>query len=63
MPNLNGREAFEEMRRIRPDVKVLLISGFSEQEAFDEPGPNGFLQKPFKPEDLNGKLQRLLTSK
>jgi PAS domain S-box-containing protein len=62
MPNLNGREAFEEMRRIRPDVKVLLISGFSEQEAFEEPGPNGFLQKPFKPEDLNGKLQRLLTS-
>jgi PAS domain S-box-containing protein len=62
MPNLNGREAFEEMRRIRPDVKVLLISGFSEQGTFDGPGPSGFLQKPFKPEDLNGKLQRILTT-
>jgi PAS domain S-box-containing protein len=62
MPNLNGREAFEEMRRIRPDVKVLLISGFSEQEAFDGPAPSGFLQKPFKPEDLNGKLQGILTA-
>ncbi len=62
MPNLNGREAFEEMRRIRPDVKVLLISGFSEEEAFEGAGPSGFLQKPFKPEDLNGKLQRMLAS-
>ncbi len=62
MPNLNGQEAFQEMRRIRPDVKVLLISGFSEQETFDGPTPNGFLQKPFMPEDLNGKLQRILTS-
>jgi len=62
MPNLNGREAFEEMRRLRPDVKVLLISGFSENfttEAFEGKAPNGFLQKPFKPEELNGKLHSI----
>jgi CheY-like chemotaxis protein len=62
MPNLNGREAFEEMRKIRPDVKVLLVSGFSEHEAFCGPAPSGFLQKPFKSEDLSGKLQRILAS-
>jgi PAS domain S-box-containing protein len=62
MPNLNGQEAFHEMRRIRPDVKVLLVSGFSEQDAFQGPEPSGFLQKPFKPEDLSGKLQRILAS-
>jgi two-component system, cell cycle sensor histidine kinase and response regulator CckA len=62
MPNLNGREAFAEMRRIRPDVKVLLVSGFSEHDTFDGPSPSGFLQKPFRSEDLSGKLQRILAS-
>jgi CheY-like chemotaxis protein len=61
MPNLNGREAFEEMRRIRPDVKVLMVSGFSEQDSNDFP-PHAFLQKPFRSDDLSGKLQRILAS-
>src|SRR6185436_7321019 len=33
MPKLDGEQTFQEMRRIKPGVRVLLMSGFSEQEA------------------------------
>jgi DNA-binding response OmpR family regulator len=63
MPNLDGREAIEQMRRIQEDVKVLLVSGFSENRAHGacaKDGPNAFLQKPFNPEELKMKLKSIL---
>ena len=60
MPMMNGDEVFRELRRIRSDVRVILMSGYSEQHAtssFGEKGPVGFLQKPFSPEGLVQKLQ------
>lgn len=63
MPNMDGEEAFRELRRIQPDVRVLLMSGFNEQEVsarFTAPGLGGFLQKPFKPEQLRAKLREIL---
>jgi PAS domain S-box-containing protein len=63
MPQMGGDEALEQIRLIRPDARVLLVSGFSEPE----PGPRwtsegrcAFLQKPFKPADLIDALQQLL---
>ena len=50
MPNLNGEEAFHELRRIDPQVQVILSSGFSEQEVtrkFLGKGLAGFVQKPY----------------
>ena len=64
MPNLNGQEAYEQMRKLQPDVKVLLISGFSEgskQAQFAQNGLRGFLQKPFRPQDLNAKLKNIIS--
>ncbi len=63
MPNLNGREAFVKMRDIDKNVKVILSSGYSEQEAtqrIDETGLLGFLQKPYKPQDLLNKIKNIL---
>ena len=51
MPGLSGEEAFREMRRIRPDVRVILTSGYNEQDTtarFAGKGLAGFLQKPFQ---------------
>lgn len=51
MPKMGGHEVFQEMRRIREDVPVVLISGYSEQEVLDrlEGAPiAGSLQKPVK---------------
>ena len=60
MPRMNGEEAFRELRRLRGDIKVILISGYNEQEAthhFAGRGLAGFLQKPFKLEDLKTKVR------
>ncbi|PIE60242.1 MAG: hybrid sensor histidine kinase/response regulator, partial [Desulfobulbus propionicus] len=50
MPGLTGLELFEEMRNIRPDIKVLLCTGYSKQvteENAMEIGLSGYLAKPF----------------
>jgi DNA-binding response OmpR family regulator len=65
MPNLNGREALKGMRDHCKDVRVLMVSGFSENcsaTSFLESPPNAFLQKPFKREELIGKLNAILSS-
>ena len=59
----DGVETFREMTKLNPDVKVLLTSGFNEQEAvsqFTGKGLAGFVQKPFDPDDLWGKVQEVL---
>ena len=50
MPIMSGEETFRELRLIRPDVQVILSSGFNEVEAirnFNGKGLAGFLQKPY----------------
>ncbi len=55
MPKMDGVEAFREMRRIDPEIKVILSSGYNEQEAinrFAGKGLAGFIQKPYLPKAL-----------
>jgi len=62
MPHMDGDEAFRALRAIRPDVRVLLMSGFSEQEVtarFSGEGLAGFIQKPFTLPALCEKLQEI----
>ncbi len=50
MPYLNGEETFRQLRYLRPGIAVILMSGYSEQEAvsgFTGKGLAGFVQKPF----------------
>jgi PAS domain S-box-containing protein len=59
MPRMDGEEAFREIRRIRPEACVILMSGFNEQEAaarFIGKGLAGFVQKPFTAEELSQRL-------
>jgi PAS domain S-box-containing protein len=55
MPVMGGREAFLEMRRIDPDVPVLVCTGFGENEevqALRSLGAVGMLSKPYRIADL-----------
>jgi signal transduction histidine kinase/CheY-like chemotaxis protein len=54
LPLMNGRELADAVLRLRPDVRVLFMSGYPAGEALpgELPADAGFLQKPFKPEDL-----------
>jgi PAS domain S-box-containing protein len=59
MPEMDGEETFRELRNVRGDANVILMSGFHEQEAgarFVGKGLAGFLQKPFTPEELRERL-------
>ena len=63
MPDMDGEETLKELRKIRPDVKVILVSGFDEQEIalrFRENPPSSVLKKPFRPRELKEKMYTLL---
>ena len=63
MPRMNGEEAFRELRRIRPDVRVILCSGYNEQDVtqhFAGKGLAGFIQKPYILAALRAKLMEVL---
>ncbi len=63
MPRLSGTEVFPRLKKISPDVKVLLCSGFSRNESVEElisGGADGFLAKPFRLEDLSESVSDML---
>ncbi|MBI5771272.1 MAG: CHASE domain-containing protein [Verrucomicrobia bacterium] len=64
MPGLSGEETLKVLRSIRPDTRVLIISGFSEadvmQRLADDTGPFLFLHKPFTRAALIAALRQLL---
>ena len=63
MPEMSGEEAFEKLRRIRPDVPVLLCSGYAEEDAtsrFEGKSPAGFIHKPFELDEMIAKVRHVL---
>jgi CheY-like chemotaxis protein len=61
MPNMDGIAAFREMVRIRPGVKVILSSGYNEQDfirRLSGEGLAGFIQKPYSLDNLRDVLER-----
>jgi PAS domain S-box-containing protein len=55
MPRVDGLEAFREIRRLCPEAKVILSSGYTEQEItgkLPEAEVDGFAQKPYGVDDL-----------
>jgi CheY-like chemotaxis protein len=63
MPGLDGVEAFREMRQVRRDLRAVLMSGFTEQTVRAravEQGIAGFVQKPFRQDQLAREIRRVL---
>jgi len=66
MPHLDGEQAYREMRRIQPDIKVVICSGYNEQDTshrFTGKSLAGFLQKPYSISILREKLKEILDKK
>ena len=63
MPNMGGEETIRAFERISPSFTTILMSGFSEQEVargVTESRRCGFIQKPFRIEEMDRALQRAL---
>ncbi|MDH3212347.1 MAG: response regulator, partial [Myxococcales bacterium] len=55
MPGSSGEEVFDEIRRLGPEVPIVLVSGYSRNSVSDRFAGRdlaGFLQKPFLPDTL-----------
>ncbi len=66
MPIMDGAETLREFRRLQPDLRVIICSGYDEQRVATELKGLGavvFLQKPYQVADLTDKLQALLLPK
>ncbi|MFC1477735.1 PAS domain S-box protein, partial [candidate division KSB1 bacterium] len=63
MPNMAGKDTNLELHKIKPDVKVILASGYSQNglatEILDE-GAIGFIQKPFRMNELSRIIRKAL---
>jgi PAS domain S-box-containing protein len=64
MPGMSGEEILPELRKIRPEVKVLVSSGYSEAEAmamFQGQQVYGFIQKPYTADRIADMVKRTLS--
>jgi PAS domain S-box-containing protein len=65
MPKLSGPELAEQLRRSRPQLKILYMSGYANHVVLHHglgPADGNFLQKPFSRELLLARIHRLLAS-
>lgn len=68
MPGISGKETLREIRKLYPDLPVIVCSGFSEdaEEIMMAPehlGPNAFLGKPFRVAELEAALSKVCKRK
>jgi CheY-like chemotaxis protein len=62
MPNMRGAELADRLRRARPDLRILLMSGYAEEPVVERLGRNplAFLAKPFTSVELVDKIRQVL---
>jgi len=66
MPDMSGGEAYDQLKKMNPEIKVLLSSGYSiegQATTILDRGCDGFIQKPFTMEALSKKIKTILEKK
>ncbi len=70
MPQMNGIDFVQQLRQIRPDVPVIVVSGSTRNimqrfgiDNIQVPGANASLSKPFKSIDLLAQIRQLLEAR
>ena len=66
MPRMNGRQTFEKIRALDPDIKVVVSSGFSREDEIEkmmQQGCDGYILKPFDMSTLSKKLDAVLKTR
>ncbi len=63
MPSIDGRKVFDHIQKVRPELVVLLSSGYTidgQAAALMERGCKGFIQKPFTINELSRQIEQVL---
>jgi len=63
MPGMDGLEVFEELRKVLPDIPVIIITAYGSPEASDEAlkkGVSEFITKPFRKDTIIFTINRVL---
>jgi two-component system, cell cycle sensor histidine kinase and response regulator CckA len=66
MPQMDGEETFRKMIMIKPDLMVIISSGYSEQDIerrFHGKNISGIIHKPYRIDNLAGLLKKILAEK
>jgi len=64
MKGLSGADTFHQLRQLKPDLAVILCTGYSHNSIVEKlmaAGARDFIQKPFKMKTLAEKIRRILT--
>ena len=65
-PGINGRQCFEQMRLHKPDLKAIIVSGFSKSEEVKkalQQGVSSFIRKPYTLHQLGTEIDNILETK
>ena len=63
IPGMNGGETYDRLKKLNPDIKAILSSGYSingEATKILDRGCSGFIQKPFSIKQLSQKIREIL---
>jgi DNA-binding NtrC family response regulator len=63
LPDINGIEIYKKIIKSSPEIKVIFMSGFPDQDILklkDLPGDFDFIQKPFSLQDLKSRVQNII---
>jgi len=63
MPRKSGKETFYDLRAIKPDLRIIISSGFAHDAAVQElidAGACAFIQKPYRFQELVGVIEKAL---
>jgi CheY-like chemotaxis protein len=63
MPDMDGKQVYDRLKEINDEVKVLISSGFSVEGQLENvlgKPSRGFIQKPFRIEELSRKIREIL---
>lgn len=65
MPGMSGYEIYHHLKKIQPQVKILLASGYTgdrSEKRIESIGFDGYLQKPFTLKQLSEKIETFWTN-
>ena len=63
MPGMDGCEVYDRLKEIKPETKIIIVSGYIDQYSVDKilkRNFNDYIEKPFKLKELSDKIEEVL---